>query len=173
MTDPCGTCHGRGVERRPREVKVRIPAGVQDGQRIRVKDRGAAGLNGGSPGDLYVVVHVDAHAQFSRSGNDLRVRVPVSFADAALGAEVSVPTINGGSVRIRVPAGTPSGKVLRVPGKGVNGGSMLVTIEVDVPTDLTDEQREALERLRNSFAEAPPEQVDRRRPPQPRGGDSE
>lgn len=173
VTDPCGTCHGRGVERRPREVKVRIPAGVQDGQRIRVKDRGAAGLNGGSPGDLYVVVHVDAHAQFSRSGNDLRVRVPVSFADAALGAEVSVPTINGGSVRIRVPAGTPSGKVLRVPGKGVNGGSMLVTIEVDVPTDLTDEQREALERLRNSFAEAPPEQVDRRRPPQPRGGDSE
>lgn len=177
ISDPCGTCHGRGVERRPREVKVRIPAGVQDGQRIRVKDRGAAGASGGPPGDLFVVVHVDAHPLFTRKGDDLCIRVPVTFAEAALGAEVKVPTITGGTVRIRVPAGTPAGKVLRVPGKGVaasgGAGSMLVTIDVQVPTDLTDEQRKAVERLQAAFADDPRIHLERGRAAQAEGGDAE
>ena len=171
IADPCPTCRGRGAERRAREVKVRIPAGVHDGQRIRVKDRGAAGTNGGAPGDLFVVVHVDDHPLYARKGDDLCIRVPVTFAEAALGAEVAVPTITGGTVRIRVPAGTPAGKVLRVPGKGVGGGSMLVTIDVQVPTDLTEEQRKAVERLQAAFADDPRVHLERARAAQAEGGD--
>ena len=163
VNDPCDQCRGRGVERRPRDVKVRIPAGVADGQRIRVKERGAAGANGGPTGDLYVVVHVTPDAVFARKGDDLTVRVPVTFAEAALGAEVKVPTIDGGSVRIRVPAGTPAGRTLRVPGKGIGGGSLLVTIDVEVPTDLTPEQRAAVERLAAAFADDPRAHLDAQR----------
>jgi len=149
---PCPTCRGRGVEVRDREVKVRIPAGVADGQRIRVKGRGGAGHNGGPAGDLYVIVHVGAHALYGRNGNDLTLRVPVTFAEATLGANVKVPTLDG-QVTVRVPPGTPSGKVMRVRGKGVpsgNGkgtGDLLVTVDVQVPTELSDEQREAIENL--------------------------
>jgi molecular chaperone DnaJ len=152
---PCPTCHGRGVEVRPREVKVRIPAGVNDRQRIRVKGRGGAGANGGPPGDLYVIVNVSSHPLFGRSGKDLTVRVPVTFAEAALGANVKVPTLEG-QVTVKIPPGTPSGKVLRVRGEGVRGdesknggkgGDLLVTIDVVVPTELDDRQREAVEAL--------------------------
>ncbi|MDQ1465778.1 MAG: molecular chaperone DnaJ, partial [Actinomycetota bacterium] len=139
---------------RPRTVKVRVPAGVADGQRIRVKGRGGAGAHGGGPGDLYVVVSVEPHPLFSRRGNDLTVRVPVSFAEATLGAEVPVPTLDG-PVTIRVKPGTQSGTVLRVPGRGVKGGALLVTLEVRVPTDLSDEQREAVEKLAAVFPEDP------------------
>ena len=154
ISTPCPTCNGRGVEIRPRNVKVRVPAGVADGQRIRVKGRGAAGSNGGEPGDLYVVVSVEPHPLFGRRGNDLTVRVPVTFAEAALGAEVPVPTLDG-PVTIRVKPGTESGTVLRVPGRGVKGGAMRVTLEVRVPTRLTDEQREAVEKLAVVFPEDP------------------
>jgi len=146
---PCPTCSGRGVEVRAREVKVRIPAGVADGQRIRVKGRGGAGANGGPPGDLYVIVHVRGHALFGRSANDLTLRLPVTFAEAALGADVKVPTLDT-SVTVRIPPGTPSGKVLRVRGKGVaaDGGSragdLLVTVEVQVPMKLSSAQRDAI-----------------------------
>jgi molecular chaperone DnaJ len=149
---PCPTCHGRGVEVRAREVKVRIPAGVADGQRIRVKGRGGAGANGGPPGDLYVVVHVRDHPLFGRSGNDLTLRLPVSFAEASLGADVKVPTLDG-QVTVRIPPGTPGGKVLRVRGRGVAGdngkaaGDLLVTVDVQVPEKLNDEQRAAIEAL--------------------------
>ncbi len=120
---------------------MRIPAGVADGQRIRVKGRGGAGANGGPPGDLYVVVHVGGHALFGRSGNDLTVRLPVTFAEAALGADVKVPTLDA-PVTVRIPPGTPSGKVLRVRGKGVavdgssKDGDLLVTVDVQVPAEL-------------------------------------
>jgi molecular chaperone DnaJ len=154
IPNPCPTCHGRGVEVRPRTVKVRIPAGVADGQRIRVKGRGGAGANGGEPGDLYVVVSVAPHELFGRRGNDLTVHVPVTFAEAVLGAEVPVPTLDG-SVTIRVKPGTPSGTVLRVPGRGVSGGALRVTLDVSVPTDLTDEQREAIEKMAIAFPEDP------------------
>ena len=147
---------------RAREVKVRVPAGVTDGQRIRVNGRGAAGANGGPSGDLFVVVRVDTHPLFGRSGNDVTIRLPVTFAEATLGADVKVPTLDG-QVTMRIPAGTPNGKVMRVRGQGVagdtnhkaqngksepkKGGDLLVTIEVLVPTDLTDSQREAVEGL--------------------------
>jgi molecular chaperone DnaJ len=163
ITDPCPTCRGRGVEVRPREVKVRVPAGVSDGQRIRVKGRGGAGSAGGEPGDLYVIVHVRPDETFGRQGNNLTVRVPVTFAEAALGAQVRVPTLDG-PVTIKVPPGTQPGKVLRVPNRGVNGGSLLVTIDVVVPESLDDEQRAAIESLAELFPDNPREALaDRRR----------
>ncbi len=147
------------MEVRDRDVKVRIPAGVADGQRIRVKGRGGAGANGGPAGDLYVVVHVAAHSLFGRTGNDLSLRLPVTFGEAALGANVPVPTLDG-QVTVRIPPGTPSGKVMRVRGKGVaaNGkgaGDLLVTVDVQVPTELTDEQREAVEALTKVLGDSP------------------
>jgi molecular chaperone DnaJ len=154
---PCPTCRGRGVEMRAREVKVRVPAGVTDGQRIRVKGRGGAGANGGPPGDLFVVVGVHSHPLFGRSGNDLTIRLPVTFAEATLGADVKVPTLDG-QVTMRIPPGTPNGKVLRVRGQEVEGQkteNVLVTIEVVVPTDLDDRQREAVEALREVFTDDP------------------
>ena len=148
---PCPTCGGGGAETRTREVKVRIPVGVKDGQRVRVKGKGTPGSNGGPPGDLYVTVHVAPHALFGRKGDDLTLRVPVTFSEAALGAEVKVPTIDG-SVTVRIPSGTASGKTLRVRGRGMpkaSGapGDLLVTVDVVVPQSLSDEQRQALEAL--------------------------
>ncbi len=158
IPNPCQTCHGRGVEMRAREVKVRIPAGVTDGQRIRVKGRGSAGTNGGPAGDLFVIVRVRPHQLFGRSGNDLTLRLPVSFAEATLGAEVKVPTVDG-TVTMRVPAGTASGKVMRVRGRGVrNGkgaGDLLVTVDVQVPTQLNVEQRAAVDALGEAFTDDP------------------
>jgi molecular chaperone DnaJ len=147
---PCPTCGGAGVEHRARQVKVRIPAGVEEGQRIRVKARGGAGRGGGPPGDLYVVVHADRHPVFGRRGKDLTVTVPVSFPEAALGANVKVPTLDG-PVTVKVPAGSKSGRTLRVRGRGVpvssGVGDLLATIEVDVPGKLSDEARRSVESL--------------------------
>ena len=155
IPQPCPTCRGRGVEVRAREVKVRVPAGVTDGQRIRVKGRGAAGANGGPPGDLYVVVHVRSHPWFGRSNNDLTLRLPVTFAEAASGADVKVPTLDG-QVTVRIPPGTPSGKVLRVRGKGAGDkGDLLVTVDVQIPVNLSKEQREAVEALAKVLDEDP------------------
>ncbi len=146
---PCSTCRGQGVVHRPREIKVRIPEGVKDGQRIRVRGRGAAGSNGGPDGDLFVRVQVQPHPVFGRKGDHLTVSVPVTMAEAALGAEISVPTLGGDPVTMRVPAGTPGGKTFRVRGRGVktkrSTGDLLVTVEVDVPSELNDAQRTALE----------------------------
>lgn len=151
ITDPCPTCRGAGIERRPREVKVRIPAGVDDGQRIRLKGRGGAGRNGGPIGDLFVVVHVSPDPVFGRSGRNLTMTVPVSFAEATLGTKLTVPTLDGANVTLKIPPGTPSGQVFRVKGRGVEEkkatGDLLVTVQVVVPTALTDEQREAVETL--------------------------
>ncbi|HTT92183.1 MAG TPA: molecular chaperone DnaJ [Acidimicrobiales bacterium] len=148
---PCPTCNGRGTERRARQVKVRIPAGVEDGQRIRVPRRGGAGRHGGPPGDLYVVVHIAPHPVFGRKGKDLTVKIPVTFAEATLGTTVSVPTLDGKPVSVKVPAGTRSGRVFRVPGQGVQGtgkkGDLLVTFEVDVPAKLSGDERRAVEAL--------------------------
>ncbi|HEY4411052.1 MAG TPA: molecular chaperone DnaJ [Acidimicrobiia bacterium] len=147
---PCPTCHGSGSETRTREVKVRIPVGVKDSQRVRVKGKGTAGSNGGPPGDLYVTVHVTPHALFGRKGDDLTLRVPVTFSEAALGAEVKVPTLDG-SVTVRIPPGTTPGKTLRVRGRGMPragaAGDLLVTVDVVVPQTLSDEQRQALQAL--------------------------
>ena len=113
---PCPTCAGRGTERRARQVKVRIPPGVEDGQRIRVPGRGGAGRYGGPAGDLYVVVHIAAHPVFGQKGKDLTVKVPITFAEAALGTTVAVPTLNSKPVNVKVPAGTRSGRSSGSPG---------------------------------------------------------
>jgi molecular chaperone DnaJ len=149
IDDPCPACRGTGVERRPREVKVRIPAGVDDGQRIRLKGRGGPGQHGGPPGDLYVVVRVSPHPLFQRRGRDLAISVPITFPEAAFGADVAVPTLAGGAVTVRIPAGTRSGRTFRVKGKGVatpkGTGDLLATVEVAVPSKLSSAERKALE----------------------------
>lgn len=152
VRDKCRTCKGRGVEVRPRKVKVRIPAGVKGGQRIRIPGRGAPGVDGGPPGDLFVVVHVSHHPIFGRSGaKDLTVKVPITFPEAALGAQVKVPTLDA-PVTVKVKPGTQSGTTQRVRGRGIvpakgEPGDLLVTFVVEVPTRLTDEQRKAIEAL--------------------------
>jgi molecular chaperone DnaJ len=154
IESPCPTCRGTGVERRPREVQARIPAGVSDGQTIRLKGRGAPGRGGGPAGDLLVEIKVMPHRLFGRSGNDLTVRVPVTFAEAALGGVIDVPTLDGPHVALRLKPGTPSGSRHRVRGKGITTtkksgpvtGDLIVTVDVQVPTELSDAQREAVER---------------------------
>ena len=145
---PCRNCHGRGIERRGRQVKVRIPPGVEDGQRIRVKGRGGAGANGGPSGDLYVTVHTSKHQLFGRQGKNLTLSVPISFPEAALGATITVPTLDK-PVSLKVPAGTKSGRIFRVKEHGVparsGAGDLLVTVEVAVPQKLSQAEREAIE----------------------------
>jgi molecular chaperone DnaJ len=156
----CKKCRSTGVERRKREVKVRIPAGVKGGQRIRVKGRGGAGRNGGPPGDLYVIVHVHAHSLFGRSGKtNLTVTVPITFPEAALGTQVKVPTLEA-PVTVKVPAGTQPGTTVKVRGRGIvppkgDPGDLLVTFEIVVPTKVGDEARAAIEALAEGLAENP------------------
>jgi molecular chaperone DnaJ len=159
VSDPCHTCAGSGIERRPRTVKVKIPAGVTDGQRIKVKGRGGPGRNGGPPGDLYVVVHVGRHSLFGRKGRNLTLTVPVTFTEAALGADIKVPTLAGEPVTIRIPAGTTSGRTFKVKGKGAvtdaGKGDLLVTVEVAVPQKLSADERTAVEALAEATTESP------------------
>ncbi len=151
VDEPCPTCQGTGIEHRPREVKVRIPAGVEEGQRIRLRGKGSPGRNGGPAGDLYVTARVAAHRLFGRQGRDLTLIVPVTFPEAALGADITVPTLDGGTVTVRIPAGTRSGRRFRVKGRGVSTpkgtGDLLVTVEVAVPQKLSASERKAVEAL--------------------------
>lgn len=133
-----------------RRVTARIPAGVRDGQRIRLRGKGRPGDAGAPAGDLVIAVHVEPHPVFSLDGRDLRVTVPITFPEATLGAEVDVPTLDGSTVRVKVPAGTPSGRTLRVRGRGVSSaqgaaGDLLVTVQVVVPQRLPDDARAAVE----------------------------
>ena len=159
IPDPCPTCRGAGIERRPREVKVRIPAGVADGQRIRLKGRGAPGRNGGPAGDLFVECHVTPHRVFGRDGKNLTVRVPVTFAEAALGATIDVPTLAGPAVSLRIKPGTQSGSRHRVRGKGIasskSAGDLIVTVDVAVPKSLTAAERAAIEQLASATTVSP------------------
>jgi molecular chaperone DnaJ len=159
IDSPCPTCHGSGVERRPREVKVRIPAGVRDGQRIRLKGRGAPGRNGGPPGDLYVECHVEPHSLFTRDGDNLVLHVPVSVAEAALGADVEVPELDGATTTIRIKPGSQPGARYRVKGKGIStkrsSGDLIVVVDVDIPTELSASQRKAFEQLREATPASP------------------
>lgn len=138
-----------------RQVTLKIPAGVNDGARIRLRAQGQPGPQGGPAGDLYVRVHAGSHPLFARSGRDLKVHVPISFTEAALGADIAVPTLEG-KVTLRVPPGTSSGRTFRVKGKGVatakGTGDLLVTVEVAVPEDLSPEARSLLEQLRQAEA---------------------
>ena len=158
VDQPCETCHGSGRGQSSKTMQVRIPAGVQDGQRIRLKAKGAAGERGGPAGDLYVTVHVDPHRIFGRQGEHLTLNVPVSFTEAALGAEIKVPTLDGLPVTVRIPAGTANGSKLRVRGKGSvrrdgTKGDLMLTIEVQVPHQLSDEQRTKLQEFSSASAQ--------------------
>jgi len=159
IDSPCPTCSGTGVTSRPRVVKVRLPEGVKDGQTIRLKGKGGPGRQGGPDGDLYVRVNVEPHPIFNREGDDLHLTVPVSFPEAALGADVRVPTLDGDAVTIRIPPGTPNGRVFRVKARGIatpsGKGDLLVAIDLVVPTSLSGEERSALEALRAASHQSP------------------
>jgi molecular chaperone DnaJ len=147
---PCKACSGQGRVPKERTLKVRIPAGIEDGSQMRLSGEGEGGLAGGPAGDLYVVIHVRPHQFFTREGNDLHCAVPITFAQAALGAEVDVPVL-GGLARLKIPAGTQNGASLRLRGKGMPAlqgrgkGDAVYTAVVEVPTKLTAKQRELLE----------------------------
>jgi molecular chaperone DnaJ len=150
ISDPCTKCQGQGRVRKLQSLSVRIPPGVDNGSRLKLRGEGEAGFSGGPSGDLYVVVHVREHAIFARQDNDVIVEVPVSFPQAALGAEIEVPTLDG-KVKFKIPSGTQSGKVFRLKGKGFTDlhgygrGDELVKIVVETPKRLSARQRELLE----------------------------
>ena len=158
--EACPTCHGSGRGLSARTIQARIPAGVKDGQKIRLKGKGAAGENGGPAGDLFVTVRVSPHRLFARKGDSLTIDVPVSFDELALGAEVRIPTLVGGPVTLKIPAGTPNGRTFRVRGKGAKksdgtNGDLLATVEVQVPAHLDGKAREAIEAYREATAGKP------------------
>ena len=158
MEHPCQTCRGSGSVRRARSFHVKVPAGVKDGARIRLAGRGEAGQSGAGAGDLYVLVRVAPHELFGRKGNDLTLEVPITFAEAALGATVSVPTLNG-AVKLKVPAGTQPGKTFRIRGKGApkkgGAGDLLVTVNVQVPHRLSRDEKQLLKQLQDLERESP------------------
>jgi molecular chaperone DnaJ len=149
IKDPCGGCHGSGRVKRQKTLSVKIPVGVDEGDRIRLSGEGEAGVNGGPPGDLYVVIRMKAHAVFQREENDLHCEMPVSFTTAALGGEIEIPTLDG-SAKIRVPSETQTGKVFRLRGKGIKGvrsqvhGDLLCHVVVETTVSLTARQKELL-----------------------------
>ena len=158
--DPCPTCHGSGRGLSARTIQARIPAGVKDGQKIRLRGKGAPGENGGPAGDLLVTVKVAAHRLFGRKGDNLTLDVPISFDEAALGGEIKIPTLGGAPVTLKVPAGTPNGRTFRVRGKGAHRkdgtrGDLLATVEVQVPALLDATAREAVEAYRTAMAGKP------------------
>jgi molecular chaperone DnaJ len=160
IEDPCPTCQGTGLGIGTQTVNTRIPPGVTDGQKIRLKGKGAPGERGGPAGDLFITVHVRPHPVFGRRGEHLTLTLPVTFAEAALGAEVKVPTLNGPPVTLRLPAGTANGRTLRVRGRGVarkdgSRGDLLVTVEVTVPQNLTPAARAALETFAGESTQDP------------------
>ncbi|WP_121254517.1 molecular chaperone DnaJ [Nocardioides ferulae] len=158
--EPCPTCQGSGRGTSARTISARIPAGVKDGQRIRLRGKGAPGEHGGPAGDLFVTVKVTPHRIFGRKGDNLTIEVPISFDEAALGAEIKIPTIDGAPVTLRVPAGTPNGRTFRVRGKGARRadgtvGDLLATVTVHVPAVLDAAARQAVEAYREATADKP------------------
>ena len=152
VKDPCKACKGEGRTVQTRELEVKIPAGVEEGTRIRYSEQGESGTNGGPPGDLYIILHVKEHPFFERDGKDLYCVVPISYAQATLGTELSVPTLDA-EQKLKIPEGTQSGTRFRMRGKGVpsvNGhgkGDIFVEVRVQTPAKLTKRQRELLEEL--------------------------
>ena len=159
VTKPCKECRGAGRERKQRKLRVKIPAGVDSGSQMRLSGEGEVGGNGGGPGNLYLAITVEPHAMFKRDGDDLIYDLPVNFAQAALGAEVEVPTLDG-AAPLKLPAGTQSGRVFQLRDKGVphlrggGRGDELVRVRVVTPTTLTKDQRKLLEQLSSSLGTA-------------------
>lgn len=151
IKDPCKTCHGQGRTRSERSLNVSIPAGIEDGSRIRLSGEGEPGTRGGPAGDLYVFVKIRPHEIFEREGSSLFCKVPIPFTTAALGGSIDVPTIEGGKARVSVPEGTQSGKQFRLKGKGMSilrrtaRGDMFIEVQVETPVNLTKRQKELLQ----------------------------
>jgi len=149
IADPCTTCHGAGRVKQHKTLSVKIPSGIDEGDRIRLSGEGEPGVNGGPPGDLYVQIHLKPHGVFQRDHDDLHCEMPVSFTVAALGGEIEIPTLDG-VARLKVPTETQSGKVFRLRGKGIKGvrsighGDLLCHVVVETPINLTERQRELL-----------------------------
>ena len=159
IPDPCTTCHGAGRVKRQKTLEVKIPAGINEGIRIRSAGNGAPGANGGPPGDLYIEIRMKAHDVFERDGDDLHCTVPVGLTTAALGGSIEVPTL-GGKAEIELPEGTQHGKTFRLRGKGIKGlrssypGDLYCHVTVETPVKLTDHQRKLLQELDASFRDA-------------------
>ena len=159
ITEPCPQCRGTGMEKRQRRIPVRIPAGVDDGSQIRIRGEGEAGLRGSSPGNLYVILSVLPHQFFIRYGDNILYELPINFAQAALGAEVEAPTLDG-KTKLKIPAGSQTGKVFRLKAQGIphlrrsGRGDQLVTLVVVTPESLTEEQRQLFQELANSLGPA-------------------
>jgi molecular chaperone DnaJ len=149
ITNPCTACSGAGRVKHQKTLQVRIPSGVDEGDRVRLTGEGELGVNGGPPGDLYVQVHIKPHPVFQRDHDDLHCEMPVSFTTAALGGDIEIPTLEG-TARIRVPAESQSGKTFRLRGKGIKGvrsdfpGDLFCHVVVETPVNLTDRQKELL-----------------------------
>jgi molecular chaperone DnaJ len=152
IPDPCPTCHGAGRVKQHKTLAVKIPAGVDEGDRIRLAGEGEHGVNGGPPGDLYVQIHLKQHSVFVRDHNDLHCEMPISFTTAALGGEIEIPTLDG-AAKLKIPAETQSGKVFRLRSKGIKGvrshayGDLLCHVVVETPVNLTERQKELLHEL--------------------------
>lgn len=155
VADPCHKCHGSGRVKQHKTLSVKIPAGVDEGDRIRLSGEGEHGVNGGPAGDLYVQIHLKAHAMFQRDHNDLHCEMPISFTCAALGGEIEIPTLDG-SAKIKIPPETQTGQVFRLRGKGIKGvrssghGDLMCHVVVETPVNLTDRQKELLRELEES-----------------------
>jgi molecular chaperone DnaJ len=151
INDPCSHCGGTGRVTKERTLSVNIPAGVEDGTRIRLAGEGEAGLRGGPAGDLYIFLSIKQHEFFQRDGADIFCRVPIAMTTAALGGQIDVPTVEGGKTRVRVPEGTETGKQFRLKGKGMPvlrskvSGDMYIQVDVETPKNLSRRQRELLE----------------------------
>lgn len=161
ITDPCQSCGGRGLSPRSKRLSVTIPAGVDDGMRLRLEREGGDGLRGGPTGDLYIEFEVRPHSFFTRDGSNLHCKVPISFADATLGSEVEVRSLDR-KLRIKVPSGTQSGREFRLRGKGLPSlrsrssyGDLICQVVVETPQDLTEKQRKLLEEFQSSLDETP------------------
>ncbi|WP_303783344.1 molecular chaperone DnaJ [Azovibrio restrictus] len=152
IPDPCNTCHGAGRVKQHKTLAVKIPAGVDEGDRIRLAGEGEHGVNGGPPGDLYVQIHLKPHPVFTRDHNDLHCEMPISFTTAALGGEIEIPTLDGAAM-IKIPPETQSGRIFRLRGKGIKGvrshthGDLLCHVVVETPVNLTERQKELLREL--------------------------
>lgn len=153
ITKKCDKCHGRGYEHKRIKLNIKIPAGIQSGQQVRVANKGERGIHGGPNGDLYIEMIVSPHKVFQREGNDIHIRVPISAIDATLGCKVDVPTVYG-DISLTIPAGTQYGQQFRLKGKGVKSlrgsqGDQYVEVQIEIPTKISHEERELYEKLKN------------------------
>ena len=159
IAEPCPDCQGQGRQTKQRTLSVNIPAGVEDGTRIRLSGEGEAGMRGGPPGDLYIFLSITAHEFFQRDGADLFCRIPISMATAALGGQIEAPTIDGGRTRVKIPEGTQSGRQFRLKGKGMpvlrssRSGDLYIQVAVEIPVHLTRRQKELLREFESASSE--------------------